>query len=161
LHNEGFYLSDAIDVIEEVLNGGGEFRMCPKGVSMLPLIRQGVDSVVLTKRTDPEALPVRKHEIAFYRRASGQFVLHRVMQIEKDGTYTMCGDNQLYLEKGIHQDQIIGYVSRLYKKDRLISFRSMPYRLYVGLWCWMPFRWLAKLPGRAWNWLRRNVFQKK
>ena len=134
MHNEGFYLADAIDVIEEVLQGEGEFRMYPKGISMLPLIRQGVDSIVLKKRMEPEALPVRKHEIAFYRRASGQFVLHRVMRIEKDGTYTMCGDNQLYLEKGIRQDQIIGYVSRLYKKDRLVSFQATPYKLYVLLW---------------------------
>ena len=161
MNNQGFYLADAIDVIEEVLSGGGEFRMRPKGISMLPLIRQGEDSIVLSRRMDADTLPVRKHEIAFYRRASGQFVLHRVMRIEKDGTYTMCGDNQLNLEKGIQRDQIIGYVSRLYKRDRLISFRSMLYRLYVLLWCWMPLRWLVKLPKRAWNWLKRNTIEKK
>ena len=52
--NHEFYLTDAIEVIEEVLSSGGEFRMFPKGTSMLPLLVQGRDSVVLFRRENGE-----------------------------------------------------------------------------------------------------------
>ena len=137
MNNSEFYLADAIEVIEEILAGGGEFRMYPRGTSMLPLIKQGIDSVVL-KRNFENAAGVR--DIAFYRRDNGQFVLHRVMRIERDGTYVMCGDNQTYLERGIRKEQIIGYVERLYKGDKELSFGSFKYRLYLFFWCFMPYR---------------------
>ena len=135
--NNEFYLSDAIGVIEEVLASGGEFRLYPKGTSMLPLLVQGKDSVIL--RRDPER-KIRKHDILFYLRDDGHFVLHRAMKLKKDGTFTMCGDNQTLLETGIRADQIIGYVSAVYKKDRLLKLSSFKYRTYVAFWCFMPLR---------------------
>ena len=117
MNNGEFFLADAIDVIEEILNAGGEFRMYPKGTSMLPLIVQGRDSVVLRKRVESPDEPLKRHDIAFYRRANGQFVLHRVMRVQRNGCYTMCGDNQLELEKDLLPSQIIGYVSQLYKGE--------------------------------------------
>ena len=137
MNNGEFYLSDAIDVIEEVLSGGGEFRIFPKGTSMLPLIRQGKDSVVLKRNFKHCA---KKHDIAFYRRDSGAYVLHRVMKRCSDGTYIMCGDNQTELEKGIRKDQIIAYVSKIYREDKVLSVRSLKYRIYVAFWCFMPYR---------------------
>ncbi len=137
MNNGEFYLADAIDVIEEILAGGGEFRMYPKGTSMLPLIKQGIDSVVLKRNFESGA---NKRDIAFYRRANGQFVLHRVMKILDDGTYVMCGDNQTALEYGIKKEQIIGYVDRLYKGDRELTFDTLKYRLYLLFWCFMPYR---------------------
>ena len=56
MNNGEFFLADAIEVIEEILNAGGEFRMYPKGTSMLPLIVQGRDSVVLTRCSTPRII---------------------------------------------------------------------------------------------------------
>lgn len=137
MNNGEFYLADAIEVIDEILGGGGEFRMYPKGTSMLPLIKQGQDSVVLKRNFD---ICAKKHDIAFYRRRGGQFVLHRVMRVESDGSYVMCGDNQTQLEYGIKREQIIGYVDRLYKGEREVSLSSLGHRLYLLFWCFMPYR---------------------
>ncbi len=130
--NGEFYLADAIAVIEEVLASGGEFKLYPKGTSMLPLIVQGRDAVVLCRRTGQ--VPAKKHDIAFYRRKDGQFVLHRVMKVENDGTFTMCGDNQLQLERGILPGQIIGVVTKLYRNGAEIGEKKLSYRLYVFFW---------------------------
>ena len=145
MNNGEFYLADAIDVIEEILAGGGEFRMYPKGTSMLPLIVQGRDSVVLRRNLDK---PAKKNDIAFYRRDNGQFVLHRVMKVNKDGTYVMCGDNQVALELGIRGDQIIGCVSTLYKGDKVRNMRSLWYRMYLLFYCWLPFRKATRFYGQ-------------
>lgn len=161
MNNGEFFLADAIDVIEEVLASGGEFRMYPKGTSMLPLIVQKRDSVVLSRSSE---LPARKHDIAFYRRTNGQFVLHRVMRICKDGTYTMCGDNQVLLENGIKAEQIIGYVSGLYRKDKEIKLNGLGYSIYVFLWTKMPIRricfFMRRVKGKLAR-IFRSIFPKR
>ena len=161
MNNGEFYLADAIDVIEEILDGGGEFRMYPKGTSMLPLIVQGRDSVVLQKRIDSPQKPLKKHDIAFYRRKNGQFVLHRVMKVQKDGRYTMCGDNQLELEYNIMSDQIIGYVARLYKGEKAVSFRSLRYRFYIFFWMFMPYRRCIRFSKRVLHFIKRRLLGNK
>ncbi len=146
MNNNEFYLADAIEVIEEVLASGGEFRIYPRGTSMLPLIVQNRDSVVLKRKTDGG---LKKNDIAFYRRKNGQFVLHRVMKVSKDGTYVMCGDNQTYLEKGIEKEQIIAYVSRIYRKEKAVKMSGVSYSLYVFLWSSMPMRKICRFAKRA------------
>lgn len=158
MNNGEFYLADAIEVIEEILSGGGEFRMYPKGTSMLPLIVQGRDSVVLERNFECGA---KKNDIAFYRRDNGQFVLHRVMRVSDDGTYVMCGDNQTALEYGIKREQIIGYVSRLYRGDKEFSLTSVRYKLYLLVWCFMPYRRLERFIKGKLRGLKRRLFEKK
>ena len=137
MNNGEFYLADAIDAIEDVLASGGDFRLYPKGTSMLPLIVQTRDSVVLTRNFDT---PAKKHDIAFYRRKNGQFVLHRVMDVCEDGTYTMCGDNQTQFEYGIEKEQIIAYASGIYRKDKAVSLDGTAYSAYLFFWTKMPIR---------------------
>ena len=62
------------------------------------------------------------------------------MKIKKDGSYVMCGDNQFEMEKGISKEQIIGYVSDIYRGNKRFSIRSFKYRTYVFLWTKMPIR---------------------
>ncbi len=160
MNNGEFYLADAIDAIEEVLASGGEFRMFPRGTSMLPLMVQTRDSVVLKRNFEKGA---KKHDIAFYRRKSGQFVLHRVMKICKDGTFTMCGDNQTVLETGIEKEQIIAYVSDIYRKDKHFKPNSFLYSFYVFFWTKMPIRKFHFFLRRIWSKtvrISRRIFPK-
>ena len=62
MNNCEFALNDTIELIEEVIGSGGEFRLFPKGVSMRPLLVQGRDSVVLRRK---DGVPAKKHDIAF------------------------------------------------------------------------------------------------
>ena len=107
-------LAEMYPVICEVMESGGEFRLGITGTSMLPLLVQGKDSVCFKKPNGR----LEKHDIAFYRRKNGAFVLHRVMKVEKD-SYVFCGDGQYILERGITDEQIIGVVSKIYKKEKL------------------------------------------
>lgn len=124
-----FKLADYEETIRLVLESGGEFRMYPKGTSMLPLINQGRDSVVLVK---PEKTPA-PGDIVFYLRENGQYVLHRIVDVQ-DGVYVLCGDNQIGLEYGIREEQIIGVVKSVFRGDKCISGKSRRYRLYLFVW---------------------------
>ena len=123
-----FNLAEYDETIREVLDSGGAFRIYPRGTSMLPLLREGVDSVMLEKPDDV----LKKGDIAFYRRDNGGYVLHRVIKA-KDG-YVMCGDNHLMLEKGIEQRQIIGRVCAIYRGDKQLPMNGLKYRFYCLLW---------------------------
>ncbi|MBQ3483703.1 MAG: S24/S26 family peptidase [Clostridia bacterium] len=141
--NRDFSLEELLPLITEVTEAGGEFRLHPRGTSMRPMLREGKDSVVLVRPDTP-----RKREIYLYRRASGQFVLHRLLRVEKNGTLTFCGDNQLYLERGIAADALIARVSAYYRGKKRISMASVRQRLYAALYCFWPYRWLRYLPRR-------------
>ena len=158
MNNGEYNLSDIIDVMEEVLASGGEFRIYPKGTSMLPLIRQGRDSVVLKRDFESAA---KKHDIAFYRRDNGAFVLHRVMRVAKDGTYVMCGDNQTALESGIKKEQIIAHVITVYRENKAVPTGKLKYRFYVFVWCIIPYRRFARFCGSAWRSVKRRLGRNK
>lgn len=150
---ENVSLADAIDVIEEILSSGGDFKMFPRGTSMLPLIKQNIDSVVIKRHEGP----LKKHDIAFYRRADGSFVLHRVMKVCRDGRYVMCGDNQTRLERGVPHEAVIAVVTRICKKDKELSLSSVKYRLYKFFWTKMPIRRAVFLIRR----ILRRLFKRK
>ena len=122
-------------VIREVLASGGEFRLYPHGTSMLPLIRQGRDSVALRALDRP----ARAQDILFYQRRDGSYVLHRVKKVTPNGMI-LWGDHQLVLEHGVTGDQIIGYASRIFRDDHEVDCHSFGYRLYLWLWQFMAIR---------------------
>ncbi len=126
---EPIQLSDYEGLIREVLASGGEFRLYPHGTSMLPLLRQGRDSVSL-RRVDS---PIRKGDILFYQRPDGSFVLHRVRAVKPDGL-TMMGDNQTLPERGVSPDWVIGRVTRIFRDDKEVICDGQRYRWYLRLW---------------------------
>lgn len=94
-------LEELYPIMREVLATDGEFSFITHGTSMMPMLRDGVDTIVLVKA--PEKL--KKYDIPLYRRADGSFVLHRVVGEDKDG-YILIGDNQIDYEHGVKHSQI-------------------------------------------------------
>ncbi|MDO4743779.1 MAG: S24/S26 family peptidase [Clostridia bacterium] len=119
-------LNEIFPVICETLESGASVTFKPHGTSMLPLLRQGRDSVTLKK---PQK-PLKKYDIIFYRRKTGQFVLHRIVGKKAD-RLIIRGDNQLENEYGINADMIIGVVTHISRDGKKISCRSASYWFYV------------------------------
>ena len=95
---------------------------------MLPVLRQGIDSVVLSPA--PETL--KKYDLPLYRRDNGKYILHRIVGVGT--TYTCVGDNQFQLEPGVRRDQILALVTGFYRGDTLHSVNEPAYRLYCRFW---------------------------
>ncbi|MDO4565486.1 MAG: S24/S26 family peptidase [Clostridia bacterium] len=98
-------LDDCLPLMLEKISEGSSFEFTAHGTSMLPLIR---DSEV---RISPAPAKLKLLDMPLYRRVNGQFVLHRVVGINRDGSYRMCGDNQLSIETPISHAQVIGVVT--------------------------------------------------
>lgn len=128
--NKETSLDAVIDIIIEKLDSGGTVTFTPNGTSMLPMLRDGKDVVVLKKPNGRLHL----YDVPLYRRESGQYVLHRVIDFGNDGSYVMCGDNQFTKEKGIKDGQIIAVVVGFYRKGKPYMATDFRYRIYISLW---------------------------
>ena len=128
-------LEAMLPVIEEKLKSGGSVTFGPHGISMLPLIRQGKDSVTISALKEKP----QKGDVIFYRRADGQFVLHRVVGQDSRG-YIMCGDNQFFLEHGIKDNCIIGIMTEVIRDGKTISCNNKEYLRYVRRLPWRRMR---------------------
>ena len=118
-------LDELWPIMEEQISAGKTVRFGPKGTSMLPLLRQNIDSIVLAKA--PEKL--KKYDLPLYRRNDGHFVLHRVVGVDKDG-YIMCGDNQSIYEHGITDGHILAIAVGMYRGDEYVPFEKKSYIIY-------------------------------
>lgn len=142
-------LKEVMPVIVEYLEAGRTVKFKPRGVSMLPMLRQGVDSVVLSPL--PEQL--RKYDIPLYQRDDGKYVLHRIVAMGE--TYTCVGDNQFDLESGVRPDQMIALVIGFYRGDQFHSVTEPGYKLYCRFWHYSrPIRHFWR---RGIGWLRRHL----
>ncbi len=115
---------------EEELARTGQLIYTCSGTSMLPIIRQHRDLLLLRK---PEGR-LQKFDIALYKRKNGQYILHRIMDV-REHDYIFCGDNQYSLEYGITDDQILAVLTGLIRDGRELPMDTLPYRMYVHFWC--------------------------
>lgn len=144
-------LEELLPLINDQINAGGEVRFKPRGISMLPFLMEGRDEVILA--ASPEKL--KKGDIPFYRRDEGGFVLHRIVGIDKDGSYVLCGDNQYHREHGVKQEQIIAVVKAVYRKGKYISADDLYFKLWGALW--PKYRFFYGILARIYHKLGRIV----
>ncbi len=139
-----FSLAEYIPLIVEVIESGGEFRLYPRGTSMRPLLRQGIDSVALVR---PGKL--RRGDILLYVRPNGQYVLHRLMRKKRNGSLLFSGDNHRELEKGIADKDIIASVAAVYRGENRYECHSFGMRAYFILMTFSPFKYMLLLVRRV------------
>ena len=123
--SESFSYKDLEAIILEKLKNGGKVRISPKGTSMMPLIREGIDEVELTGLVKKP----KKYDIIFYKRKTGEFILHRIIKVKKN-SYILMGDNQITLEKGICDDMILAVVSGIYRDKKYVDISDKEYIKY-------------------------------
>lgn len=115
---------------EEEIQQRGRLIYTNVGDSMLPLIRQGKDLLIISKVEGR----LKKYEVPLYKRDSGQYVLHRILKV-RDQDYVICGDNRYQKEYGITDRHIIGVLTGIVRDGKEISVDCIKYKLYVHLWC--------------------------
>lgn len=136
-------------LVKEALKAGRSVRFSPTGVSMLPMLRQGLDSVVLS----PVSGRLKKYDLPLYQRDNGKYVLHRVVEADED--YVCMGDNQFVPEKGVRHDQVIAVATAFYRGETLYSADAPVYRLYCRLW--YHSRHIRHFFRRGKNWICRHL----
>ena len=99
--------------------------------SMLPLIRQGRDLVLISAKPKGR---LKKYDVPLYKRDNGQYVLHRILKV-RENDYVLCGDNRRQRETGMSDRHIIGVLTAVIRDGKKLPTTALRYRLYVHLWC--------------------------
>ena len=96
------------------------------GVSMMPLLRQNKDLMVIRKITEP----LKKNDAVLFKRPNGAYVLHRIVKVCGLGQYRIVGDNRAFPET-VPEEWIIGILTEVIKDGRHISVDSDEYKAYL------------------------------
>ena len=140
---------------EALLARDGRLVYTNKGVSMMPLLRQDRDLMIIEKKGEERC---RRFDAVLFRRPgiNGRvaYVLHRIVKVNDDGTYYIVGDNCLTGET-VREENVLGVLRGVVRDGRTVDSSSLGYRAYVWLWGGRPgLRRLVQLPRRvaAWCW---------
>ncbi|MBQ5321461.1 MAG: S26 family signal peptidase [Oscillospiraceae bacterium] len=115
--------------MEEQLEKEGKILTLPVGDSMMPILRYRQDAMLIEKLSREPKI----NDAVLYKRDSGQYVMHRIIAIKKDG-YAIRGDNRYNIEYGVRRDQILGIMSGFYRGEKFIDCeKNKGYKAYVFL----------------------------
>ena len=97
--------------IEDVLAERGTYIGPTVGVSMLPMLKNRRDTIVVKAKTER----LKRLDVALYKRGE-KYVLHRVLQ-PIDGGYIIRGDN-CYEDELVPEDAVLGVLTEFFRKDK-------------------------------------------
>ena len=115
---------------EEALCAGKTLHIKPEGISMLPLVKAGRDSVYITSIAFEEA---KRGDIVLYRNEHHLLVLHRLVKKTPTAFYTV-GDNQLISAGPYNKEALIGKMIGMERKGKYLDSEQLSMRLYGKLW---------------------------
>lgn len=121
--------------IEEVLDTMGNYVYTNVGTSMMPLLRQRRDVMVIRKKGNERC---RRLDVILFRRPGregrGTYVLHRVLRVNDGGTYWVVGDNCAHGEI-VAENNVLGVLDAVVRDGKHVSVDGLGFRAYSHLWC--------------------------
>ena len=136
---------------EDYLDEYGTLTYSNVGTSMMPLLRQGKDLFIASPKGS-ERLKVG--DVVLYRRPPDKYVLHRIVEVRPDD-YVILGDNCLYKEYGIREEDIIAVMTGFVRNGREYGISDFRYRAYS--FCILHTVGLRVLLKRVWFKFKRIV----
>lgn len=129
--NTNIEIGQAMDAkLEQIIQSMGTVTLHFNGSSMMPMLRDRRDLVVVEKF----CRPLKLHDVPVYRMPSGKIIMHRIIKI-KNGEYIIRGDNLVQKEYGITDEMIIGVLKGFYRGKKYIDCdKNIGYKWYVFLW---------------------------
>ena len=119
-----------LSTYEEELSRHGRIIQRNVGVSMMPLLRQNRDVMIIERPSGR----LKKYDCPLYKRADGKYVLHRILKV-RENDYVICGDHCTKKEYGITDDNIIGVLTGVIRDGKVIKSDNRLYKIYYHLWC--------------------------
>ena len=110
--------------IEQVLEETGVYVGPTVGVSMLPMLKNRRDSIIVSKKKDR----LKPLDVALYKRGD-DYVLHRVLK-PVEGAYIIRGDN-CYSDEIIPEEDVFGVLTEFFRKDKHFLCTDKKYLRYA------------------------------
>lgn len=118
-----------VSVLRELAEEGKVVSMQIAGSSMSPFLCHRRDYIYFTK-PDRE---LRRGDMVFYQRDSGQYVMHRIYKVRPEGYY-MVGDAQTQIEGPLRREQIFARIIRVKRKDSVLEPGDFWWEFFEHVW---------------------------
>lgn len=123
--NEQFFLW-----VENEIAEGRSVRFRLKGNSMYPLLRNGLDDVILYPCKNEELQPM---DVILFR-YKGKHLLHRIIKIDGN-RLTMQGDGSIVTKEECLYSDVIGKIKAIVRPSgKIISLNSWQWQFLSFLW---------------------------
>lgn len=138
-----------VSVLKELVEEGREVSLLIAGSSMSPFLIHQRDYIYF-KQPDRE---LKKGDMVFYQRESGQYVMHRILRIGADGYY-MIGDAQQEVEGPLRREQIFALITKVQRKGKWLEPGDLVWEFFEHVWIHMiPFR---RSIMKAYGWIYKR-----
>ena len=126
-----------LDVVSDLLREGrNNVPVTVAGSSMTPFFHHG-DTVYLNL---PQK-PLKKGDVVLYVRPTGQYVLHRIIRVNSDGSLIMLGDAQVDREWIEGSAAVRGIVVKVLHRGKVLTRSSFRWWFFEKVWpCVVPLR---------------------
>ena len=121
--------TEYVSMLRGLVEEGREVSMVVAGNSMAPFLVHRRDSICF--RAPDRAL--RAGDMVFYQRATGQYVMHRICRVRREG-YDIVGDAQTQIEGPVRREQIFALVTKVQRKGQWIGPGSFWWEFFARVW---------------------------
>lgn len=118
-----------LDTLCEIADKGELVSTVVSGGSMVPFLSGNRDYVYL----EIPKRKLKKGDIVLFVRKNGDFVLHRIKKIRKDGYY-LIGDRQTTKEGPVLRKQIKLLAVKVKRKGKIIAEKNFKWKFYSKIW---------------------------
>lgn len=118
-----------VSVLRGIAEEGKVVSMLIAGSSMAPFLCHNRDYIYFTK---PER-ELRRGDMVFYQRDSGQYVMHRIYRVKPDGYY-MVGDAQTQIEGPLRREQIFAVITQVKRAGKMIRPGDFWWEFFEHIW---------------------------
>ena len=118
-----------VSMLRELVREGKEVSMLITGSSMSPFLLSHKDTICFKAPWRP----LRRGDMVFYERPGGQFVMHRICRVGKDGLY-IVGDAQHEIEGPVDPSQVFALVTKANRRGKWIGPGEFWWEFYEHVW---------------------------
>lgn len=118
-----------VSMLKELVEDGKEVSLIISGGSMTPFLGDRRDFIYFQK-PDRE---LKKGDMVFYQRDSGQYIMHRIYKIKPEGYY-MVGDAQQEIEGPLRRNQIFALITKVKRKGKIIGPGNFWWVFFEKVW---------------------------
>ena len=143
--------NEYVSVLRELAEEGRVVSMLIAGSSMSPFLCHNRDYIYFT-RPDRE---LRRGDMVFYQRDTGQYVMHRIYK-KKSDSYYMAGDAQTQIEGPLRRDQIFALIIKVKRKGKIIRPGNFWWEFFEHVWIRIiPLRKVVEKGYSLLNWKKQ------
>lgn len=120
---------ELISTLREVVLQGNDTSLLISGSSMAPFLIHHRDTIFF----GPVNRPLRRGDMVFYERPTGQFVMHRIRKVRPEGLY-LIGDSQTETEGPLNSSNVFAIVKQVRRKGKWLDSNSLTWRFFATFW---------------------------